>query len=154
MKLIYLYWERLCILSNLRTPQILSRSKRYRKMNNITKSAKNDKYKYIRYSVILSLIAIFLFAGLWSEPTRFWVKTITLGIFIFLTLITDMVVGGHQQKDRFLRWFITAVIFSNYARYVDQRWLYVITLVLFIPGLYWFYLIWKDRRLDISATKK
>lgn len=123
-------------------------------MNNITKSTKNNKYKYIGYSVLLSLIAVYLFAGFWSEPTRFWVRTISIGILIFLTLITDMAVEGHQRKDRHQRWFITAVIFSIYARYMDQQWLHFIALILYIPGLYWFYLIWKDRRSDLSATKK
>lgn len=70
-------------------------------MNSITKSIKTSNYRYISYAVILSLIAIYIAAGFCSEPLTFWIKTTIVGIFIFLTLITDMVVEGHQQKDRF-----------------------------------------------------
>jgi hypothetical protein len=108
------------------------------------KSRQNSRYNIIKASIGIALLGLFFLSGLWEEPLRFWIKTITIGLLIFLTLVTDIAVEGYRRKDVLQRWFFTALLFNMYANYIGHWWIQIIAVLLFIPGIYWIYLNWKE----------
>ena len=103
------------------------------------------RYELIKLGVSVGLVMIFFLAGLFGDTLAFWLKTITIVLLIFLTLVTDTVVDGHQRKDVLQRWFFAAIFFNMYATYIGITWIYVLAALLFIPAIYRFYLDWKER---------